>query len=97
MYTLVSDGFKKVEPSAASLESFKNEQEKFFEKGDSIKVVKAVTASTNGKIAKVDYTIELGLKTGKPQFSGTYTVRNTDNGWKLIHPYGNVFDVNEER
>lgn len=97
MYSLVSDGFKKIEPSAASLESFKNEQGKFFEKGDSIKVVKTATISTNGKVAKVDYTIELGLKTGKQQFSGTYTVRNTDDGWKLIHPYGNVFDISEER
>lgn len=97
MYSLISDGFKKVEPTAASLESFKKEEETFFQQGDSINVLKAVTTSNTGTVAKVDYTIEMALKTGKQQFSGTYTLRNTATGWKLIHPYGKNVDLGEEK
>ncbi len=97
MYTLVSDGFKKVELTAASLESFKKELGKFFDQGDGITVIKAVTTQNDGRIAKVNYTIEMSLKTRKQQFSGTYTLRNTATGWKLIHPYGNNVDLSEEK
>ena len=98
MYSLVSDGFKKIEPTAATLESFQKEVEHmdiFMKAGKNIPI-SATTVSNDGRIAKVDYVIELVLNSGKQQFPGTYTLRKTDDGWKLIHPYGKNADLSEE-
>ena len=99
MYSEFSDGFRKIDENASSLESFKS----FVESQgiESAKITGLKLASNNGLTATVDYFVEFTLSDGsKKDFSGTYTLkfRSGDiiRGWKLIHPYGKNIDTSEE-
>jgi len=99
MYSTFSDGFRKIDENASSLEDFKN-----FVDAQGIAEVKIVgvrATSNNGLTASVDYSVEFALADGSAKpFSGTYTLkfRSGDiiRGWKLIHPYGENIDTSEE-
>jgi hypothetical protein len=98
MYKTVSDGFKRIDPNATSLEAFKNHLDKFFQRGRGVKLVKAEELLNDGENASVEYTIELDLiDRGKTEFSGSYSLKYRKNdtlaGWKLIHPYGENVDT----
>ena len=94
MYSLISDGFKQIEPTAKTFEGFKSYMEKFYETSLGIRIVEASEAYNNGQEAGIEYKIEITNKDGDiKEFSSTYTLKKRTNGWKLIHPYGENIDT----
>ncbi len=99
MYSTFSDGFRKIDPNAETLEDFKNFVDSQGIAG--VKIIGLKIASNNGITAGVDYSVEFTLADGSEQpFSGTYTLKfrtgDIIRGWKLIHPYGENIDTSEE-
>ncbi|MBI2971811.1 MAG: hypothetical protein HYY37_05320 [Candidatus Aenigmarchaeota archaeon] len=98
MYATISDGFKRIEPTAQTPEAFSAQMAKFYESAKSVQLVSDTETINDGATASIDYTIEIEKTDGmKTPFSGTYTLkyRSTDAspGWKLIHPYGKNVDI----
>ena len=94
MYSLISDGFKQIEPTAKKFDDFKSYMAKFYETSLGVKVIEAKESYRNEKEAGVDYKIEITIKDGtKKEFASTYTLKKIVNGWKLIHPYGQNIDT----
>ena len=95
MYSLISDGFKQIEPTAKTFNEFATNIEKFYDTSSGVRVLKANEAYKNDKEAGVEYTIEIANKDGtKKEFSSIYTLKKRASGWKLIHPYGKNIDTN---
>lgn len=88
MYALMSDGFKKVEPTAKDFETFKSYISKYYETADGVKVLGAREVSNDGMQAVVDYEVELFIKTGSRKVESEFVLKKKENGWKLVHPYG---------
>ena len=94
MYSVISDGFKQIEPTAKTFGDFGSYMGKFYDTASGVRVIEAKEAYKNEKEAGVDYKIEITNKDGtKKDFSSTYTLKKRTNGWKLIHPYGNNIDT----
>lgn len=94
MYSLISDGFKQIEPTAKSFDDFKAHMGKFYDTSAGINVVDVKKEYENEKEAGINYKIEIIGKDGtKKEFSSTYTLKKRANGWKLIHPYGKNIDT----
>lgn len=94
MYSLISDGFKQIEPTAKTFEDFKSYINKFYDTSLGVSVVSAKEAYQNEKEAGIEYKIEIKNKDGtKKPFSSSYTLKKRENGWKLIHPYGENIDT----
>jgi len=94
MYSLISDGFKQIEPTAKTYDDFKANMEKFYDTALGVRIVEAKESYKTDKEAGVDYKIEITRKDGtKKEFSSIYTVKKRANGWKLIHPYGENIDT----
>ena len=94
MYSLISDGFKKIEPTAKTFEDFKANMEKFYDTANNIRLLDPKEEYQNDREAGVSYKIEIENKDGtKKDFSSTYTLKKRTNGWKLIHPYGKNIDT----
>ena len=94
MYSLVSDGFKQIEPTAKTFEEFKANMEKFYDTALGIRLIEAKETYNTGQEAGIDYKIEITNKDDtKKEFSSTYTLKKRANGWKLIHPYGENIDT----
>ncbi|MBI5398570.1 hypothetical protein HZB03_03845 [Candidatus Woesearchaeota archaeon] len=95
MYTLVSDGFKSLEPTAATLEKFSSYAASQGISG--VRIISADQTYNDGKTATVDYTVEFTINEKKAPFKGAYTLKYKPNdstpGWKLVHPYGKNIDV----
>lgn len=94
MYSLVSDGFKQIEPTAKTFNDFKSYMEKFYDTALGVRIVEAKESFRTENEAGVDYKIEITNKDNtKKEFSSTYTLKKKPNGWKLIHPYGKNIDT----
>ena len=94
MYSLISDGFKQIEPTAKTFDEFKANMEKFYDTALGVSIVEAEESYKTDKEAGVDYKIEITRKDGtKREFSSVYTLKKRANGWKLIHPYGDKIDT----
>ena len=94
MYSLISDGFKQIEPTAKTFKDFKSYMEKFYDTSLEVSIVQAKESYRNEKEAGVEYKIEITGKDGtKREFSSVYTLKKRANGWKLIHPYGENIDT----
>ena len=94
MYSLISDGFKQLEPTAKNFDEFKFYMEKFYDTALGVRIVEANEAYNNGQEAGIEYKIEITNKDGTiKEFSSTYTLKKKQNGWKLIHPYGENIDT----
>ena len=94
MYSFISDGFKQIEPTAKSFDDFKVYMSKFYDTSAGVNIVDAKESYKNEKEAGVNYKIEIMGKDGtKKEFSSTYTLKKRENGWKLIHPYGQNIDA----
>ena len=94
MYSLISDGFKQIEPTANTFDDFKPYMEKFYDTALGVRIADVKESYQNDNEAGVDYKIEIANKDGtKKEFSSTYTLRKRINGWKLIHPYGENIDT----
>ncbi|MEK6983098.1 MAG: hypothetical protein AABX33_00865 [Nanoarchaeota archaeon] len=93
MYSLISDGFKKIEPTAITFDDFQLYMSSFFETGSGINVVEAREEYQNEKGAGVKYKIKIIEKDGtKKEFINAYTLKKKSDRWKLIHPYGEHID-----
>ena len=94
MYSLISDGFKQIEPTARTFDDFKANMKKFYDTALGVSIVKARESYGTENEAGVDYKIEITNKDGsKKDFSSVYTLKKRSNGWKLIHPYGKNIDT----
>ena len=94
MYSLISDGFKQIEPTAKTFDDFKANMEKFYDTALEVRIVEAKESYRTEKEAGIDYKIEITRKDGtKREFSSVYTLKKRANGWKLIHPYGENIDT----
>lgn len=96
MYATLSDGFKKLEPTAKDLATFR----KFASSQgiEDIKIINIKEESNDGTTAQVDYSVEFILNNlEKRPFSGTFTLKYRQGdiipGWKLTHPYGENIDI----
>ena len=95
MYSIISDGFKLLEPTASTFDNFSE-----YAKSQGIKEVKIISiseTSNDGKGATVDYNVKFAIKNKEVPFEGTYTLKykkeDSIPGWKLIHPYGQNIDT----
>jgi len=96
MYATISDGFKKIEPTANSLVSFRDYAES--QGINNINILSIKEKSNDGRTAEVDYSVEFLLSSGQKQkFDGSFTLKYRKGdiipGWKLIHPYGENIDT----
>lgn len=96
MYAAISDGFKKIEPTARNLQTLREYANS--QSIDGIKILSIKESSNDGRTASVDYSVEFLLSNGKKsKFDGTFTLKYRQGdiipGWKLIHPYGENIDM----
>ena len=96
MYATFSDGFKKIEPTAKTLQDFKDYAS--LQDVEKVEVINIEEKSNNGETASVDYDIIFILSNGqKSNYEGTFTLKyrkgDVIQGWKLIHPYGENIDT----
>lgn len=95
MYSTISDGFKRIEPSAKNFQDFKayvNSQNI-----KSINIVNTETITKDKQTAKISYNTILTTNEGKiilneGIFTLKYRIGDVIKGWKLIHPYGENID-----
>ena len=90
MYSLISEGFKKIEPTANTFENFKNYASNQGVEG--VRVNDVNVLDNDGEKASVAYEIEYYINGVWKGFSGTYILKLKDNNWRLIHPYGENID-----
>ena len=94
MYSLISDGFKKIEPTANTFDDFQLYMDSFFETEKSVNILESKQAYQSENEAGVNYRIEITRKdSSKKEFENAYTLKKRENGWKLIHPYGENIDT----
>ncbi len=95
MHSTFSDGFKRIEPTAEDLATFRA-----YVDGQGVEEVNILSlreTSNDETTATVDYQIEFILADGKRvPYQGTFTLKyrtgDIIRGWKLIHPYGENID-----
>jgi len=95
MYATFSDGFKGVEPTAKTLQDFKNYVSS--QDIEKVEIVSIEESENDGQTASVDYEVASTLSDGqksfyKGQFTLKYRTGDVVQGWKLIHPYGENID-----
>ena len=94
MYEQMSDGFKKIEPTANTLSNFTA-----YAKSQNVESVTVETLEVK-KItrtkATIDYSVIFMINNNQIPFSGTFTLKykpeDSIPGWKMIHPYGDNID-----
>ena len=96
MYATLSDGFKRIDPDAKDLASFRNFASS--QGIDGVKVISINEESNDGTTAIVAYSVEFTLSDGSKQdFNDEFTLKFRQGdvipGWKLIHPYGPNIDT----
>ena len=94
MYATLSDGFKKLEPSAVSLPAFKEYVDQ--QEVTDIVVKDVRELSNDDASATVHYKMLFTFGGKTAPFEGEFTLKNRQSdvirGWKLIHPYGEYID-----
>ena len=96
MYSTISDGFKRIEPTAATFQDFKNYVNS--QGIESIDITNIEETGNNEETATVSYNGVFTLSNGqKTNYDGTFTLKyrkgDVIQGWKLIHPYGDNIDT----
>src|SRR3989344_2405469 len=95
MYATFSDGFKKIEPTAETLQGFKNYASS--QNIEKVEIVNIEEVNNDGQTASVDYNVIFTSSNNQVPYEGTFSLkyRNGDviQGWKLIHPYGKNIDT----
>ena len=89
MHSLISDDFKKNEPSAKTFEEFKNHLNLIYAKVKSVDLIDSSISSQEEKKASVTYKLEIEYndKTRRV-FTSSYNLSKTLSGWKIDNPYG---------
>jgi hypothetical protein len=94
MYNLISDGFKKIEPTAANYSAF----EKFLDASavKSVKIQLINVTSNDGTTANIDYIVIYNMSNTTAKSESNFIVKFKPNdkppGWKMIQPYGEKAD-----
>ncbi len=95
MYSLLSDGFKEIEPTAQTLEQFAE-----YARSQKIEgvIINTISESANDKtMASIDYDVTFHIAGKIVPYKGTFTLKHKQQdvvpGWKLIHPYGKNIDT----
>lgn len=89
MYGLVSDGWKALEPTAHTERDFARYMGDFWKKADGIRATFASEQANDGKEALVSVALEVATLDGRfINTNQTLTLKLRENGWKLVHPYG---------
>lgn len=95
MYSLISDGFKKIEPTAKTLQDFEAYAKK--QGITKIRINSIIDKQNTGEVAVIDYDVTLTINGQETPFQSTFTVKkkpyDSPPGWKLIHPYGENIDT----
>ncbi len=96
MYATLSDGFKKIDPDAKDLATFRNFASS--QGIESVNIISIKELSNDGTTASVSYSVEFVLTAGsKRKFDDTFTLKfrqgDIISGWKMIHPYGPNVDI----
>lgn len=95
MYAAISDGFKRLDPNANYLATFRSYASS--QAIDGVRILSIRETSNNGIAASVDYSVEFLINRTARPFSGTFTLRyrpgDVIRGWKLVHPYGPNVDT----
>jgi len=96
MYAAISDGFKRIDPNAKDLASFRSFASS--QGIDGVRIKSINEESNDGTTAIIDYSVEFTLSDGtKQDFDDKYTLKFRQGdvipGWKLIHPYGPNVDT----
>jgi len=96
MYATLSDGFKKIDPDAKDLATFRDFASSQGVEG--VEILNIQETSNDGATAGVSYSVEFTLNDGsKRRFDDTFTLKFRQGdiipGWKLIHPYGPNIDT----
>ena len=95
MYATFSDGFKRIEPTAANLETFRDYVN--LQDIEDIEIVSIEEVNNDGETASVDYNIIFTSSNNQFPYEGTFTLKyrkgDVIQGWKLIHPYGENIDT----
>lgn len=95
MYSTISDGFKKIDPTAKSLQDFREYVGS--QNIESVEIMNIKELNNNRQTASVDYNVVFIMTNGqKLPYEGTFTLKYREGdviqGWKLIHPYGEDID-----
>lgn len=94
MYDLISEGFKQIEPTAATYKDFEAYMSKFFDTANGISVTSTNAVVVSSSEVVVDYVAVIELKNGgSKEFKSSFTVKKKPEGWRLIHPYGEKKDL----
>lgn len=94
MYALISEGFKELEPTAATYDDFEAYMSSFFDTASGIRVASAEVAYATATEVGVNYVAVITFKNGAEQeLKSTFTVKKKQEGWRLIHPYGEHIDL----
>jgi|SRR3989338_2498136 len=96
MYSTFSDGFKKIEPTAKDLASFRDYVNS--QRIERVEINNIEEKTNDGKTASVDYDVIFVLDDGQRiTYKDTFTLKfrtgDIIQGWKLIHPYGDNIDT----
>lgn len=96
MYAALSDGFKRIEPTAKTLDVFKEYVQS--QSIASVEVLSIEEVSNDGSTATIGYNVDFMLSDRSTQpYKGTFTLKyrqgDVIRGWKLIHPYGKNIDT----
>src|SRR3989338_91079 len=79
-YSLISDGFKQIEPTAKTFQDFKSYMEKFYDTALGVSIIEAKESYKNEKEAGIEYRIEIINKdNSKKEFSSTYTLKKRES------------------
>lgn len=94
MYATISDGFKKIEPTARALQDFNDYVNS--QGIGSVKILGIEETDNDGSAAKVKYSVEFETAGKFQKYDGIFTLKYREGdvikGWKLIHPYGENID-----
>ncbi len=94
MYSFVSDGWKTLEPTAHTEADFAKHLNGFYAQAKAIRLAFASEQYNTGSEAGVSVALEVQAKDNRFLTTNqSLTLRLKENGWKLIHPYGEYKDL----
>ena len=94
MYATISDGFKKIDPNAKDLATFRTYASS--QGIDGVRILNIKETANDGTVSTVQYSVEF-IAASTRRFDGTLTLKyrpgDVIRGWKLVHPYGSNIDT----
>ena len=93
MYSLISEGFKQIEPTAKDYQTFELYMKRFSNSFESVEAKDIRLVESFAEAGKVSYNMFLKPKNVEmQQLNLTTELKIKNNEWKMIHPYSNKID-----